>query len=146
MHKFVQVLAALSLAAAPLLSLAADPVVEGRTELAQTKQSQKAANSAADKEYEAAKAKAKSELAAEKASNTARAKAETAGGGDGLILKRNLDHASNLSYKAKIKAAKDARTAAKAAAKASAAPDKAAATTKMEKGLKSVQGASAPKN
>ncbi len=146
MSKFIQILAALSLAAAPLLSLAADPVVEARTELAQAKQDKKSAMAAAGKEYDAARAKAKAELAAEKTSNASRAKAETAGGGDGLILKRNLDHASNLSYKAKIKAAKEARKAAEAAAKAGAAPAQAAATSKMEQGLKSVQGASAPKN
>ncbi|MCV2370134.1 hypothetical protein [Roseateles oligotrophus] len=146
MSKFVQILAALSLAAAPLLSMAADPVAEGRSEMAQAKHGKKAATTAAGKEYDAAKAKAKAELAEEKASNTARAKAETAAGKDGLILKRHLDHASNLSYKAKIKAAKEARSAAEAAAKAGAAPAQAAATTKMEQGLKSVQGASAPKN
>lgn len=146
MSKFVQILAALSLATSPLLTRAADPVVEARTEMTQAKQSKKDAIAAAGKDYKQAQAKAKAELAAEKTSNTARAKAETAAGKDGLILKRNLDHASNLSYKAKIKAAKEARSAAEAAAKAGAAPAQAAATDKMEKGLKSVQGASAPKN
>jgi hypothetical protein len=139
-------LTALVLAAGPIVSHAADPVVEGRAEMAQTKQTKKAATTAASKEYDQAKAKAKAELAAEKADNSVKGKAETAAGKDGLILKRQLDHASNLSYKAKLKAAKDTRTAAEKAAKATADPAAAAATTKMEQGMKSVQGASAPKN
>ncbi len=145
MNTCVKLLIALTLSSLSWLAQAADPVVDGRAQLAEAKKTQKQAFDAAGKAYAEAKAKAKAELAAEKAENSAKAKAETAAGRDGLIMKRRLDNDSNLSYKNKLKAAKEARKAAEKEATAAAAPAKAAAKKQMQQGLKPDASASAAK-
>jgi len=142
MSKFLNTLAALAIAASPLMMGVAqaaestDPVVQNRAKISKADKVKNAELSAARKTRNEARATAKKELAAAKAENAVKAKAAAAEGKDALVVKRELDSQSSAAYKDKLKAANDQYKEVETRVKAEAAAKKDKANATIAKEIK----------
>ncbi|MBB4842311.1 hypothetical protein HNP55_000806 [Paucibacter oligotrophus] len=142
MSKFLRTLAALAIAASPLMGAVAhaadstDPVVQNRAKISKADKVKNAELSAARKTRNEARASAKKELAAAKAENAVKAKAAAAEGKDALVVKRELDAQSSAAYKDKLKAANEQYKSVEARVKAEAEAKKDKANTAIAKEIK----------